>query len=71
MNGLKNRPVIRTLIIAVCFVAAVIIVIDGWKWTGKMSGLVEMTVGLGVLLTALAIYNHPFKEPKRKDLKKR
>lgn len=71
MNDLKNRPVIRILTIAACFVVAVVVVIDGWKRTGQMSGLVEMMVGLGVLLTALAIYNHPFKEPKRKDLKKR
>ena len=40
--------------------------IGGWKMTGEMTGLIIMLVGLVMLILALAIYNKPFQDERRR-----
>lgn len=53
---------LRLAIIAVFFVVGLILVIVGWKMTGKLVGLGIMLIGLVLLLAALMIYNKPFED---------
>lgn len=53
---------LRLAIIAVFFVVGLILVIVGWKMTGKLAGLGIMLIGLVLLLAALMIYNKPFED---------
>ncbi len=42
------------------FIIGLVMVVGGWKMTGKMTGLVLMLIGLVLLLAALLIYNKGF-----------
>lgn len=73
MQFWKEHETLRVAVIAVLFVAAMALVIGGWKMTGKLEGLLIMVVGVLCLLAALAVYNSPFtdpKLPKQKEVKK-
>lgn len=61
MKFLKDNPILRVISIVLCFVAGLVLVITGWKQTGELGGLIQMLIGVGVLLAALAIYNHPYR----------
>ena len=50
----------RMTLIALFFIIGMVLVVVGWKMTGKMTGLVLMLVGLVLLLAALLIYNKGF-----------
>ena len=65
MNFINENPVLRVLSILLCFLAGLVLVFTGWMKTGEMSGLIQMLIGVGVLLLALAIYNHPFRDKKQ------
>lgn len=62
MNFWKEHMSLRLAIIAVFFVVGLILVIVGWKMTGKLAGLGIMLIGLVLLLAALMIYNKPFED---------
>lgn len=65
MNFWKEHMSLRLGIITAFFVIGLILVMVGWKMTGKLIGLGIMLIGLVLLLAALMIYNKPFEDPKR------
>ena len=64
MKFLDDNPVIRVGTILICFIAGLVLVYTGWKQTGELGGLIQMIIGVGVLLIALAVYNHPYRDKK-------
>ncbi|MCI6004090.1 MAG: hypothetical protein SOY73_12465 [Blautia sp.] len=66
MEFWKEHVKLRIVLLAVLFAAGLAMIIGGWKMTGMITGLVWMLLGLVCLLAALAIYNKPFENPKRK-----
>ncbi len=62
MEFWKNHPALRIVLMAVLFVAAMALVIAGWKMTGELAGLGIMVVGVFLLLVVLAIYNEPYRD---------
>lgn len=66
MEFWKEHVKLRMVLIAALFMVGLVMIISGWKMTGKMAGLGWMLMGLVLLLVALAIYNKPFENPKRK-----
>ena len=62
MNFWKNHLSLRAVLIAVFFVLGVALTIVGWKMTGKLEGLGLMLVGVILLLTALFVYNAPYRK---------
>lgn len=60
----EDNPMVRTVSILCCFLGGMILVLTGWQKTGEMTGLIQMLIGVGVLLLALAIYNYPYRDKK-------
>lgn len=67
MEFWKNHEKLRMLLIALFFVVGLILVIVGWRMTGKLEGLGLMILGTASMLAALFIYNKPFTTPSRRD----
>ena len=65
MKFINENPVLRVASILACFVVGLVLVFTGWKQTGELGGLIQMLVGVGVLLTALAIYNYPYRDKRK------
>ena len=61
MNFWKEHTSLRAALIILFFVAGLILVVAGWKMTGKLVGLGLMLVGIVFLLTALFLYNAAYK----------
>ena len=64
MKFLDENPAIRVGAILICFIGGLVLVYAGWLKTGDLGGLIQMLVGVAVLLIALAIYNHPYRDKK-------
>ena len=62
MNFWKNHTTLRGALIVLFFVLGMILTIAGWKMTGKLEGLGLMLVGIILLLTALFVYNAPYRK---------
>lgn len=62
----KDNSTLRSILIALFFLAGMILVVFGWKQTGKLWGLGVMVIGLALLLVALWLYNIVFTDPKEK-----
>ena len=62
MNFWKNHASLRVVLIALFFVVGMVLTIAGWKMTGKLEGLGLMLVGIVLLLTALFLYNAPYRK---------
>ena len=60
MNFWKNHAALRGLLIALFFIAGMLLTLAGWRMTGKLEGLGLMLVGIVLLLTALFVYNAPY-----------
>ena len=58
----KNHEKLRALLITLFFVLGIVLTIVGWKMTGKLEGLGLMLVGIILLLTALFVYNAPYRK---------
>ncbi len=58
----KDHPTLRMVLMLVLFVLAVVLVVSGWKMTGKLAGLGIMLVGVALLLAVLAIYNAAYQD---------
>ena len=58
----KDHPTLRIVLMLVLFVLAVVLVVSGWKMTGKLAGLGIMLVGVALLLAVLAIYNAAYQD---------
>ena len=64
----KEHAALRMALIVLFFVAGLLLVIVGWRLTGKLVGLGLMLLGVALLLAALLIYNKPFEQ---RNVKKR
>ena len=62
MNFWKKHVTLRLLLIVLFFVLGMVLTVVGWKMTGKLEGLGIMCVGVIFLLTALFVYNAPYKK---------
>ena len=62
MNFWKNHTTLRGVLIMLFFVLGMVLTIAGWKMTGQLQGLGIMLVGMIFLLTALFVYNAPYKK---------
>ena len=62
MNFWKEHATLRGVLILLFFVVGMVLTIVGWKMTGKLLGLGIMLVGIVFLLTALFVYNAPYKK---------
>ena len=62
MNFWKEHATLRGILILLFFVAGMILTVVGWKMTGKLEGLGLMLVGIVLLLTALFVYNAPYRK---------
>ena len=58
----KKLATLRVILIALFFVVGIVLTIVGWKMTGKLEGLGIMCVGVIFLLTALFVYNAPYRK---------
>ena len=50
------------MLIVLFFVIGMVLTVAGWKMTGKLEGLGLMLVGIILLLTALFVYNTPYRK---------
>lgn len=66
MNMLNENTALRIVLILLLTVGGLALVIGGWKVTGEMKGLLTMLVGLVLLIAALAVYNKPFQDKKKR-----
>ena len=62
MNFWKNHLTLRAVLIVIFFVVGMVLTLAGWKMTGKLEGLGLMLVGIVLLLTALFVYNAPYRK---------
>ena len=62
MNFWKKHTTLRSLLIVLFFVVGMVLTVAGWKMTGKLEGLCIMLVGIILLLTALFVYNAPYRK---------
>lgn len=62
MNFLKKHVAVRMILIALFFVAGLVLTLVGWSMTGKLLGLGLMLIGIILLLTALFVYNAAYKK---------
>ena len=58
----KKHTTLRGILIALFFVLGMVLTVVGWKMTGKLEGLGIMCLGIMFLLTALFVYNAPYKK---------
>ena len=61
MNFWKKHTTLRAVLIVLFFVIGMVLTVSGWKMTGELVGLGLMLVGIVLLLTALFVYNKPYK----------
>ena len=62
MNFWKNHASLRAVLIALFFIVGLVLTLVGGKMTGKLEGLGLMLVGIVLLLTALFVYNAPYRK---------
>ena len=62
MNFWKNHASLRAVLIALFFIVGLVLTLVGWKMTGKLEGLGLMLGGIVLLLTALFVYNAPYRK---------
>ena len=62
MNFWKNHASLRAVLIVLFFIMGMVLTLVGWKMTGKLEGLGLMLVGIVLLLTALFVYNAPYRK---------
>ena len=62
MKFWKNHASLRAVLIVLFFIVGMVLTLVGWKMTGKLEGLGLMLVGIVLLLTALFVYNAPYRK---------
>ena len=62
MNFWKNHTTLRGVLIVLFFAVGMVLTVAGWKMTGKLEGLGIMLLGIVFLLTALFVYNAPYRK---------
>jgi multisubunit Na+/H+ antiporter MnhB subunit len=66
MKFWKEHTALRLVLMLITFVLGLFLLVYGWKQTGQLGGLGLMLVGVALLLAALALYNKPFEDPKKR-----
>ena len=61
-NFWKDHGTLRAVLITLLFIVGLALTLVGWKMTGKLEGLGIMLVGTIFLLTALFVYNAPYRK---------
>ena len=56
----KKQGALRVILIALFFIAGLVLTFVGWKMTGRLEGLGLMILGIIFLLTSLFLYNAPY-----------
>lgn len=56
----KKQEKLRIILMALFFIAGLVLTFVGWKMTGKLEGLGLMILGIIFLLTTLFLYNAPY-----------
>ena len=62
MNFWKNHTALRFTLIVLFFVVGLVLTLVGGSMTGELAGLGLMLVGIVLLLTALFVYNAPYRK---------
>ena len=62
MNFWKKHVKLRVILMLLFVVLGLILTFVGWGMTGKLAGLGIMCLGVVLLLTALFVYNAPYKK---------
>ena len=62
MKFWKDHAALRFALIVLFFVVGLVLTFVGWGMTGELVGLGLMLVGIILLLTALFVYNAPYKK---------
>ncbi len=65
MKFWKEHAALRLVLMAVTFILGFVLLIYGWKLTGKLGGLGIMLVGVALLLVTLYLYNARFAAEKK------
>ena len=60
MNFWKTYRRLRGILMLLFSVAGLILTLTGWSMTGQLAGLLWMLVGIGLMLTALFLYNKAY-----------
>ena len=66
MKFWKEHTALRLVLMLITFVLGLFLLVYGWKQTGQLGGLGLMLVGVALLLAALALYNKPVEDPKKR-----
>lgn len=56
----KKQGALRVILMALFFIAGLVLTFVGWKMTGRLEGLGLMILGIIFLLTTLFLYNAPY-----------
>lgn len=56
----KKQGALRVILMALFFIAGLVLTFVGWKMTGRLEGLGLMILGIIFLLTSLFLYNAPY-----------
>ena len=62
MKFWKEHLTLRAVLILLFVVVGLVLTVVGWKMTGQLLGLGIMLVGVVFLLTALFVYNAPYRK---------
>lgn len=60
MNFWKKHAALRITLMLISFAAGLALLINGWRMTGLLSGLLIMLVGVAAFIVTLLLYNKPF-----------
>ena len=66
MNFWKEHAGLRMLLMAVTFILGMVLIVQGWRMTGRMAGLGLMLLGVVSLLVTLYLYNARFADRKKR-----
>ena len=57
---------LRIILMLLTFILGMVLVIQGWRMTGQMAGLLRMLTGVILLLLTLYLYNARFADRKKR-----
>lgn len=66
MNYWKEHAGLRMVLMAVTFILGMVLIVQGWRMTGRMAGLGLMLLGVVSLLVTLYLYNARFADRKKR-----
>ena len=60
MNFWKEHRLLRRILMVLSFGAGLALTLTGWSMTGQLVGLIWMLLGIGLMLTAVFLYNKAY-----------